>query len=418
MVVARGAQSEQQGAPGGDRDPLAQLGRLSWPATASLHVDASARRVLVLGDVHQSLRKSCAACEHDAGCATVSALLRDLAHAALAAGTHLDVFAEVQLVSALRLSQREAALHVLSARRALLSSPMARLRRRALEAVGMDTVLGDHPGYLFRVFSDFKREFLAPSQAWVSSGVRFHLADARVDEVLALLALDVRGVLMAGGQRAAPFGVATPERLSRAARMYAAYPTLADVDSAVERLCLGRLGARGLEGRLRAHPLVSPDGRYKTSKQVAKLAPADRAHVEAFFRGSLLPPAPAEAERHYARVRDGGDARAMYLFACHVLLARTLPVMDVYLLARLVHYVRRQPPGSTTVVYAGERHAQAYRAFLAALPGFAHADGGRWAPCGELRPAGSAGAARCVHMDRCAALAARGRHIKAARIVG
>jgi hypothetical protein len=392
-------------------DPLHKVNRLSWPITATLHTDLNPKhkhklrtsssnvktkrnalppavnRVLVLGDQHQSLRGTCKepACKEPA-CMTINQLVHGLVDWSLANGKHLDVFTEMQLVD--DHAPRAKLLHAFEqgyGRR--VGKWSARVRQRLLEWVKLDSIFGRHPGYIVEFVYEFRRQFLQPPPELVNKGIRFHYADARVNSLLRGFGADLRGII---------FGGRPADRTEAVRTFYATYASVKQIDDLMYALCfskklskdVAKIGVRFQGGgaiktprsasaddqkRARTvakpikHPLIKDDT-YKVAKQVAKLQAADRTLLQAFYKKELCNPSAlgpsreldAELKRH-AQDPESPEARQ---FAIVLLLHKTLALMDVYLLARMVYYMRKQEPGSTTVIYAGDAHADNYRVFL------------------------------------------------------
>lgn len=418
------------------RDPLAELKRLSWPITATVHVRPNGSRLLLIGDQHNSLRGTCS--KGKPGTRTVTQLLDELIDFSARAGTDLDVFTEMQLQLKTDPEGHEehgdALLRQMEARyESGLGGWASRGRQKILEWMRLDTLFGRHPGFLLELMYEFRYAFLKPDPKLVARGVRFHYADARVNSILAILGADLRTVLF-GSDGSAPM-LYDSSKGDATRLLYQTYPSVAAVRQVMRALCFstrlvqdvadaglsGEVGAKAA-GNLASHPLITFRGRgessssfYKVAKQVAKLGANDARTVRRFYDGVLAPPITAAEEQAYASLRQqilsgeqGGDLPNARALAVHVLLRETLALMDCYLVARMVLYMRQQRPGSTTVVYAGDLHVENYRNYFASY--FVEHDRMEHSVCsrrdGHVTRADLFSVDRCIDMRGCVEKAA------------
>jgi hypothetical protein len=383
------------------KDPLRQLERLSWPITASVHTSSRGqKRILILGDQHRSLRGACGSCEPPS-CANVNELLHALIDWSAATGRDLDVFAEMRLVPERTRRGRAAQIRRMEKRyEENYGTWVARARQRILETVRLEWLFGKHPGYLVEVFYEFRHRFLHVRDQ--KDNARFHYADGRVETLMEKLNMDLFALFRDDEQGS---------RLKATIKFYQTYESVKHLERVLLALCFSKRAdvdipkimstkkqARSASKirQIKHHPLIR-NGMYKIAKQVHKLPPAERSSLRKFAKDLLardilqlysrqgddrkdnqLSPGTIAFlnEMHFKRLKesllslsgpdqDSSILKEAHAFAQSLLLAKTLVLMDVYLLARMLYYVRRQAPGSTTVIFAGDIHAENYRDFIA-----------------------------------------------------
>ena len=201
----------------------------------------------------------------------------------------------------------------------------------------------------------------------VSHGKRIHYADVRFDPLLSyMLTPFVRG----GGPIMSAFpyefltAITSPTKLLQ---LLDVFVTQDDAPDRLTRLFASVKKYDMLHDRLvgyRWSKYQKHTGIHKIRKQVLKLSAADADAVLRYYaaaKKALVAGVTAKAWRQEARaVRETGRNTRMLFWAA---LSAGVLLMDVYLLARLLLYLRRKDTQDVVVV-AGDAHIQNYRWFF------------------------------------------------------
>lgn len=357
-------------------DPLAAIRHLSWPVSATVHILKERKRVVILGDMHRSLRGACSPCEGPA-CMTINDLLHALVDYSTASATNLDVLIEHTLIP--NTGRSAAVAREAKAYDDHIGSLWARMRQGVLSALSLDTVYGQHPGYIQEVVHEFRHLFLKPPPSVTAQGVRFHLGDGRVNTLLKTIGADLRGLVF--GHTYAHTWDTTKDAAFRT--FMKTYTSLDQFERVVRALCFSKAAITDMRQgdslpdamctALRRHPLMN-HGMYKAAKQFWKLQqPRDRASVTKFYERVLRPQQHSAIDALFRAMREASMKLPatdrvpdqLRIVLANIMLMYTMSLMDVYVVCRMLHYSQsQQAPGSTVVVYAGDYHAMHYRAFF------------------------------------------------------
>lgn len=355
---------------------LEGISRISGPASFfAFELPGSKHGVYLFGDYHFSYANQCKECDRDASCKTIVDVIELARRDAASNGTTLDVYMEFPYVAAGGEMRQQLLARV---------DELFMRDGKAGEGKVMSRLFGKQPEYVgifSLLYRRFAREFYGAKQA--GQAQRFHYSDARYE-------VNVKRFL-------------SPRSERWIEQFHARVPDVKTFRRLLEAFVLGHTCPRSFQEEMSAifggaiepyEPSLTskrPGGRrglHKISKQVYKLPPALRAKVEAFIGEKLdgicqaleLELRYADGVRYLTGKNDGYDDRDATLayirasrlvnytglFTIFMELVTQTIMMDVYLLARMLHFASQDSARwGASIVYAGDFHVGVYADFMA-----------------------------------------------------